>query len=120
IAGDSLKLSPLSITGNIPIIQNKLDINFNTQLDPYALDNNNRKIDVWNIDNGGSLFRLTRASANFGYSFSSKDFDKGKSNEDPYENQTFRNEGRPDNLFGGGTNFGDSQSYDKSKDKESD
>lgn len=120
VAGDSLKLSPLSITGNIPIIQNKLDINFNTQLDPYALDNNNRKIDVWNIDNGGSLFRLTRASANFGYSFSSKDFEKGKSNDDPYENQTFRNEGRPDNLFGGGTNFEDSQSFDKPKDKESD
>lgn len=120
VAGDSLKLSPLSINGNIPIIQNKLDINFNTQLDPYALDNNNRKIDVWNIDNGGSLFRLTNASASFGYSFSSKDFEKGKSNDDPYENQTFRNEGRPDNLFGGGTNFGDSQSYDKPKDKELD
>ena len=120
VAGDSLKLSPLSITGNIPIIQNKLDINFNTQLDPYALDNNNRKIDVWNIDNGGSLFRLTSASANFGYSFSSKDFEKGKSNDDPYENQTFRNEGRPDNLFGGGTNFEDSQSFDKPKDNEPD
>ncbi len=105
IAGDSLKLSPLSITGNIPIITNKLDINFNAQLDPYALDNNNRKIDVWNIDNGGSLFRLTRASANFGYSFSSKDFEKGKTNENPDQNETFRNGGRPDNLFGGGTDF---------------
>ena len=83
IAGDSLKLSPLSINGNIPIVQNKLDINFAAELDPYALDNNNQKIDVWNINNGGSLFRLTRASANFGYSFSSTDFEKGASNEDP-------------------------------------
>ncbi len=111
VAGDSLKLSPLSVTGNIPIIQNKLDINFNAQLDPYALDNNNRKIDVWNIDNGGSLFRLTRASANFGYSFSSKDFEKGKVNEDPFENQNFRNEGRPDDLFGGNTDFSEGQSF---------
>ncbi|MEW7291680.1 putative LPS assembly protein LptD [Aquimarina sp. 2304DJ70-9] len=117
IAGDSLKLSPLSITGNIPIIQNKLDINFNAQLDPYALDNNNRKIDVWNIDNGGSLFRLTRASANFGYSFSNRDFEKGAVNEDPFENQNFRNEGRPDDLFGGNTNFREGQSYVKDKDK---
>ncbi|WP_103068716.1 putative LPS assembly protein LptD [Aquimarina sediminis] len=120
IAGDSLQLSPLSITGNVPIIQNKLDINFNATLDPYALDNNNRKIDVWNIENGGSLFRLTRASANFGYSFSSKDFEKGKTNEDPYENQNFRNEGRPDNLFGGNTDFGNAQSYDKTKESKDD
>ncbi|WP_106792097.1 putative LPS assembly protein LptD [Aquimarina sp. Aq78] len=120
VAGDSLKLSPLSITGNIPIIQNKLDINFNAQLDPYALDNNNRKIDVWNIDNGGSLFRLTRASANFGYSFSSKDFEKGKVNEDPLDNQNFRNEGRPDNLFGGVTDFGEDRSFDKDKSKNAD
>jgi len=118
IAGDSLQWSPLSITGNIPIIQNKLDINFNATLDPYALDNNNRKIDLFNIENGGSLFRLTRASANFGYSFSNKDFEKGASNEDPLENQTLRNGGRPDNLFGGGTDFGDEQRYREDDNKE--
>ncbi|WP_299439171.1 putative LPS assembly protein LptD [uncultured Aquimarina sp.] len=118
IAGDSLQFSPLSITGNVPIIENKLDINFNAELDPYALDNNNRKIDVWNIDNGGSLFRLTRASANFGYSFSSKDFEKGKSNDDPLDNQTLRNGGRPDNLFGGGTDFSEQQNYDQDDDRE--
>ncbi len=118
IAGDSLKLSPLSVSGNIPIIQNKLDINFNATLDPYALDNNNTKIDVWNIDNGGSLFRLTRASSNFGYTFSSEDFKKGESNEDPYENETFRNEGRPDNLFGGNTNFKDERSFDRNQNKD--
>ncbi|MFC5045192.1 putative LPS assembly protein LptD [Aquimarina hainanensis] len=100
LAGDSLKLSPLAVSGNIPIIQNKLDINFNAELDPYALDNNNTKIDVWNIDNGGSLFRLTRASANFGYSFSSKDFKRTKKNDDPFQNETLRNGGRSDNLFG--------------------
>ena len=120
IAGDSLKISPLSITGNIPIIQNKLDINFSAALDPYALDNNNRKIDVFNIENGGSLFRLTRASANFGYSFSSQDFEKGKVNEDPLENQNFRNEGRPDNLFGGVTDFGEDRSFVEDKDKKTD
>jgi len=120
IAGDSLQLSPVSINGNIPIVQNKLDINFSMELDPYALDNNNRKIDVWNIKNGGSLFRLTRASANFGYSFSSKDFEKGKEDDDPLSNETFQNGGRPDNLFGGGTDFREEQSYrkdDSDKDK---
>ncbi|MEH6406616.1 MAG: putative LPS assembly protein LptD [Leeuwenhoekiella sp.] len=97
---DSLKLSPLSVRGSIPIIQEKLSINFNMTLDPYALDNNNKRIDKLNIANGGSLFRLTNASANFGYSFSSKNFTKKTENEDELENQTFRNGGRPDNLFG--------------------
>ncbi|MCP5570245.1 hypothetical protein NL300_27755, partial [Klebsiella pneumoniae] len=69
-------------------------------LDPYALNNNNRRIDKWNIDNGGSLFRLTNAFASFGYSFSSKDFDKETENDDPLENQTYRNGGRQDNLLG--------------------
>lgn len=114
-AGDSLKLNPINVSGNIPIVQNKLDINFNATLDPYALNSNNNKIDVWNKDNGGSLLRLTSASANFGYSFSSKDFEKGKSNEDPIDNQNFRNGGRPDNLFGGGTDFKDSEPVNKDK-----
>ncbi len=120
IAGDSLKLSPLSVSGNVPIIQNKLDINFNAQLDPYALDNNNNRIDKFNIDNGGSLFRLTRASANFGYSFSSKDFEKGKVKDDPLKNQNFRNEGRPDDLFGGVTDFQEFQSRDPNKENKTD
>lgn len=117
LAGDSLKLSPISVRGNIPIIENKLDINFGAELDPYALDNNNRKIDVWNIENGGSLFRLTRASANFGYSFSSKDFERDKKNPDPIENQTFANGGRADDLFGD-TNFNNNQSYVEDENKE--
>ncbi|SDR78019.1 putative LPS assembly protein LptD [Gramella sp. MAR_2010_147] len=103
LAGDSLNLSPISIRGSIPIVQNKLDINFGGSLDAYALDNNNRRIDKLNIENGGSLFRLTNGSVNFGYSFSSKDFEGGEEEEtDELENETFRNGGRPDDLFGKG------------------
>ena len=97
---DSLKLSPISVRGTVPIVQDKLSINFNMTLDPYALNSNNKRIDKLNIANGGSLFRLTNASANFGYSFSSKNFNKKTENEDRLENQTFRNGGRPDNMFG--------------------
>src|SRR5690606_16582669 len=67
LAGDSLQWSPLQFTGSIPIIP-KLDFNFSGTLDPYALDNNNRKIDVFNIDNGGSLFRLSNANASINFS----------------------------------------------------
>ncbi|MFI8378994.1 putative LPS assembly protein LptD [Leeuwenhoekiella sp. NPDC079379] len=94
---DSLKLSPISVRGTIPIIQSKLSVNFNMTLDPYALNNNNRRIDKLNIQNGGSLFRLTNASANFGYSFSSKSFEKNNDSEDT---QTARNGARRDNLLG--------------------
>jgi len=103
LAGDSLNLSPISVRGSIPIVDNKLDINFGGSLDPYALDNNNRRIDKLNIENGGSLFRLANASVNFGYSFSNKDFEGGNQEEtDELENETFRNGGRPDDLFGKG------------------
>jgi len=103
LAGDSLKLSPISLRGSIPIVKNKLDINFGGSLDPYALDNNNRRIDRLNIENGGSLFRLTSGTVNFGYSFSNKDFEGGNEEEtDELENETFRNGGRPDDLFGKG------------------
>ena len=102
LAGDSLKLAPISVRGSIPVINNKLDINFGTNLDIYALDNNNRRIDKLNIQNGGSLFRLTNANVSFGYSFSSKDFEGGTENTNRLENETFRNGGRPDDLFGKG------------------
>ncbi|UJH91628.1 LPS-assembly protein LptD [Antarcticibacterium sp. 1MA-6-2] len=101
LAGDSLRLAPVSLRGSIPIIQNKLDVNVAANLDLYALDNNNRRIDKLNIQNGGSLFRFTMANVSFGYNFSSKDFaEGGDENKDKIENETFRNGGRPDDLFG--------------------
>ena len=115
LAGDSLKLSPIALRGSIPIIQNKLDVNLAANLDLYALDNNNRRIDKLNINNGGSLFRFTSANVSFGYSFSSTDFEKDAKNKDKQENDTFRNGGRPDDLFGKGTDL-DGRFYDEEKD----
>ncbi|MCP9200449.1 putative LPS assembly protein LptD [Gramella sp. GC03-9] len=104
LAADSLKLSPIALRGAIPIVKNKLDINFGGNLDIYALNNNNRRIDRLNIENGGSLFRLTNGSVNFGYSFSNKDFEASEEDDedDNIDNETFRNGGRKDNLFGQG------------------
>ena len=115
LAGDSLKLAPIALRGSIPIIQNKLDVNLAANLDLYALDNNNRRIDKLNINNGGSLFRFTSANVSFGYSFSSTDFDKDVKNKDKQENDTFRNGGRPDDLFGKGTDL-DGRFYDEEED----
>ncbi len=110
LAGDSLKWSPLQFSGSIPIIP-KLDFNFSGALDPYALDNNNRKIDVFNINNGGSLFRLTNANISINYSFSSKDFESKTKDTNRMENETFRNGGRPDDLFGEASDIYDGQIY---------
>ena len=100
LAADSLSLSPVSLRGSIPIIQDKLDINVGANLDIYALDNNNRRIDKLNINNGGSLFRMTSANVSFGYALSSEDFELDGENEDKSENETYRNGGRRDDLFG--------------------
>ena len=122
ISGDSLKWNPVRFTGSIPIVD-KLDFNFNGTLDPYALDNNNRRIDKFNIDNGGSLFRLTNGNISLNYSFSSRDL-AGRDDEDEesqdFDNETFRNGGRPDDLFGDATNINDGSLYRDEEDNEAD
>lgn len=114
LAGDSLQWSPLQFSGSIPVIP-KLDFNFSGNLDPYALDNNNQKIDVFNISNGGSLFRLTNANVSLNYSFSSKDFEGKGKNYNRIDNETFRNGGRPDDLFGETTDLYDGQIYEENE-----
>lgn len=113
LAGDSLQWSPVRFSGNIPVVQN-LDFNFSGALDPYALDNRNQKIDAFNISQGGSLFRLTGANVSINYSFSSKNFDKGKKRRiDRMQDDTFRNGGRPDDLFGQSDNIFNEQYADE-------
>ena len=109
IAGDSLNWNPLIFSGSIPIIK-KLDFNFNGALDPYALDNKNVRIDEFNINNGGSLFRLTRANISINYVFSSKDF-QGKEKDD-FDTENFKNGGRPDDLFGDSTPINDRSKFE--------
>ncbi len=115
LAGDSLNWSPLRFSGSIPVVD-KFDVNFNGTLDPYALDNSNTRIDKFNIDNGGSLFRLTGGNVSINYSFSSKDFEGGGADRDRIDNTTFRNGGRPDDLFGDATNINDGAIYEEDDD----
>lgn len=120
LAADSLKLAPLRITGSIPIVE-RMDLNFSGALDPYALNNNNQRVDMLNIENGGSLFRLTNANISINYSFSSRDFERSssdKSKEESFDSETFRNGGRPDDLFGDTSrNFGGLRDGEKDESK---
>ena len=79
-----------------------MNINFGATLDPYAINNANQRIEKYNIDNGGSLFRMTSANMTVNYSFSSTGTGDDNKNE-----QGARNGGREDDLFGTNDNFGD-------------
>ena len=110
LEADSLKLSPLSVNGGTSILDSKMSINFSASLDPYAIDNNGRRIDTWNIDNGGSLLRLTRANVNISYSISSEMF--GRKDEEEEEEEEIsefdyvaQSGGRDDDLFGQADDF---------------
>ncbi len=82
LAADSLNWSPLRVTGGTQILNKKMNINFGLTLDPYALDSNNRKINTFNINNGGSLFRLTSANMNMSYTLSNESFKGGEESEE--------------------------------------
>lgn len=120
---DSLKLSPLSVNGGTNILDNKMSVNFSAGLDPYAIDNNGRRINVWNKDNGGSLLRLTRANVNIGYRISNETFarDKEEDEEEEEENQydyVAQSGGRDDDLFGKGDDFYENRGREVEKDQE--
>ncbi|WP_157206654.1 putative LPS assembly protein LptD [Mariniflexile maritimum] len=107
-AGDSLQWSPVRMSGGTQIFDNKMSINFGATLDPYALDNNNNRIDKYNIENGGSLFRLTSANLTTSWSLSSKKGgDKEKNKKGIEEN--LRSGGRADDLFGVSEDFANEQ-----------
>ncbi|UKM64148.2 LPS-assembly protein LptD [Flavobacteriaceae bacterium GSB9] len=106
-AADSLKWSTVRMNGGTQLFKNKLSINFSATLDPYALDNNNRRIDKFNINNGGSLFRLAGGNINASWSFSSKSGSQDKKDKNIDEN--LRGGGRADDLFGVSEDFTDQQ-----------
>lgn len=101
IIADSLRWAPLRVSGGTSLFKNKMSVNFGMTLNPYALDNSGKVIDQFNIDNNGSLFRMTSANFNMNYSIASSDY-KQKKNV-----QGEQNGGREDDLFGVNTNYSD-------------
>jgi lipopolysaccharide assembly outer membrane protein LptD (OstA) len=104
-AGDSLQWSPVRLNGGTQLFDRKLSVNFSATLDPYALDNNNRRINTFNINNGGSLFRLTSANMNMSYTLSNEGSNKKDGQRDASTEENIRNGGRADDLFGRSEDF---------------
>ena len=107
IAADSLNWSPLRMNGGTQIFDNKMSVNFGATLDPYALDNNNKKINTFNINNNGSLFRVTSANLTMSYNLSSDSFKDDENNDDASKKESLRSGGRADDLFGKPQDFAD-------------
>ena len=114
LAADSLNLSPVRVTGGTQILDKKMNINFGMTLDPYALDSNNNKINTFNIDNGGSLFRMTSANLNISYALSNESFGGGEDDEEDSASarEAARSGGRTDGLFGKTQDFADKRLSD--------
>ena len=102
ITADSLRWAPMRVSGGTQILKQKMNINFAATLDPYAINNSGQRINTWNIDNGGSLFRMTSANLTINYAFASSDGEGEKKNK-----QGERNGGRADDLFGTNTDLSD-------------
>ena len=100
----TLAWSPVRVSGGTQLLNNKMNVNFGATLDPYAIDNAGKRINVFNIDNGGSLFRMTSANMTLNYSITSK---KDESNKKDKNTQGQRNGGREDDLFGKNTDVND-------------
>ncbi|QCX39495.1 LPS-assembly protein LptD [Aureibaculum algae] len=99
IAADSLNWSPVRMTAGTTILDNKLSLNASATLDPYALNASGRRINTYNINNDGSLFRLTQANMSASYSISSDIFNKKDSKTDKKQPPK-GNKGDEDSLFG--------------------
>ena len=100
LAADSLRLSPVRMNGGTQLFKNKMNVNFGATFDPYALDEYNNRVDKFQINDGGGLFRLTSANLTFNYAFSSDNSDKDSERSQAAIDESVRNGGRDDDLFG--------------------
>ena len=116
-AADSLRWTPIRMGSGFSLLKDKMSINFGATFDPYALNENNIRINTYNILNGGGLLRLTSANINMNYSITSNELkgkEKENNEEDNNENSQSYNMiestssgGRDDDLFGRAEDFSD-------------
>tara|TARA_R110002033_G_scaffold3561_2_gene19681 strand:+ start:11871 stop:14543 length:2673 start_codon:yes stop_codon:yes gene_type:complete len=119
LAADSLNISPVRVSGGTQILDNKMSINFGMTLNPYALDSNNNVINTFNVNNGGSLFRLTSANLTMSYTLSNESFSGDESaQESSSSRESARSGGRTDDLFGKSEDYADKRLSDDDKNKE--
>ena len=107
IAADSLKWSPIRMTSGMTFFDDKLNVNLGATFDPYAINENGRRINKFN----GIGPRMTSANINMGFTIASKN-SSGKRKE----RDNSRSGGRNDDLFGRVDDFADSSFDDDEED----
>lgn len=64
LAKDSLRWSPLQLSGRTRLFRN-LDVSYSSRWDPYAVNNQGRRVDQYEIDVNDRLFRFDNSSWRF-------------------------------------------------------
>ena len=106
IAAEEFNLSPIRVTGSFDLAK-AFTVNTGATFDPYALNENNQRINVFNSKNGGGLLRLTSANVSTQYQINNDTFKRGQTDEQI--NESTSGGGRNDDLFGVSQNFSDSR-----------
>lgn len=112
MAADTLRWTPMRISGGTLLFKQKMNVNFAATLDPYALGAKKQRINTFNIENGGGLFRMTSANMTINYSLTSSKDDKKKNI------QGARNGGREDDLFGNNAEINSPKETDPNEEEE--
>ena len=80
ITADSLRWSPVRMSTAIPLLNNKINVNVGATFDPYAIDNNGKRVNTFSAAAGGPLLRMTSANINWGHTFSSSNKNRTSKN----------------------------------------
>ena len=115
LAAEEFNLSPIRVNGSIDLTKG-FTVNTGATFDPYALDENNNRINVFNSKNGGGLLRLTSANISTQYQINNDTFKRGQTQDQIDENTS--GGGRNDDLFGVSQNFSDSRQNMDEEDEE--
>ena len=108
VAATEFKWSPIRVSGSFDIT-NGFTVNSGATFDLYALDENNSRINVFNVKNGGGLLRLTSANLSTQYQINNNTFKRGQTEEQISESTS--GGGRADDLFGVSQDFSNSSQY---------
>ncbi|MBC8307470.1 MAG: LPS-assembly protein LptD [Pelagibacterales bacterium] len=115
LSAEEFNLSPIRLRTGFTLFKN-MKFNTGATFDAYALDENNIRINTFNIKNGGGLLRLTSANVSAQYQLNNNTFKKS-ANQDQIDESTSGG-GRADDLFGVAQDFSDSRQSEDYEDAE--
>jgi len=118
LAGEEFQLSPVRMSTALKFFNKELTVNLNATFDPYGIDENNQRVNVFHLKNGGGLLRMTSANVNMNFKLNNDTFKRGEKQEeeeaeeveDPdaldfAERERLSGGGREDDLFGRSNDF---------------